>query len=60
MKLLKHIIPVIVLAVVAACNKHEEISYQEKDRLYQMMDMLRADTSLSITVEALDKAQLSP
>jgi len=59
MKLLNHIIPVILLAVVAACNKHEEISYQEKERLYQMMDMLRADTSLSITVEALDKAQLS-
>jgi uncharacterized surface protein with fasciclin (FAS1) repeats len=59
MKLLKHIILIILVSAVAGCNKHEEVSFQEKDRLYQMMDMLRADTSLSITVEALDKAQLS-
>lgn len=59
MKLLKQIILIILVGAIAGCNKHEDTSYQEKDRLYQMMDMLRADTSLSITVEALDKAQLS-
>src|ERR1044072_4700435 len=59
MKLLKYIIIIMLVGVVAGCNKHEEISYQKKERLYQMMDMLRADTSLSITVEALDKAGLS-
>lgn len=59
MKLLSHIILIILLGVAAGCKKQEDISYQEKTRLYQMMDMLRADTSLSLTVEALDKAQLS-
>ncbi|MCS3795045.1 fasciclin domain-containing protein [Niastella sp. OAS944] len=59
MKFLNHILLVILVSVAAGCNKHEDTSYQEKDRLYQMMDMLRADTSLSITVEALDKARLS-
>jgi uncharacterized surface protein with fasciclin (FAS1) repeats len=60
MKILTHIkiILVILVGVVAGCER-EEISFQEKDRMFQMMDMLRADTSLSITVEALDKAQLS-
>lgn len=52
------IILVMLVGAVAGC-KREGFSFQEKDRLYQMMDMLRADTSLSMTVEALDKAQLS-
>ncbi|MDR6338089.1 putative surface protein with fasciclin (FAS1) repeats [Filimonas zeae] len=49
----------VVLAGITAGCQREDFSYQEKDRMFQMMDMLRADTSLSLTVEALDKAQLS-
>jgi uncharacterized surface protein with fasciclin (FAS1) repeats len=58
MKLLNHIILIILMGVAAGCQR-EGFSFQEKNRMFQMMDMLRADTSLSITVEALDKAQLS-
>lgn len=70
MKLLNHIIRaelssatakiilVILVGMVAGCQR-EGFSFQEKDRMFQMMDMLRADTSLSMTVEALDKAKLS-
>jgi uncharacterized surface protein with fasciclin (FAS1) repeats len=58
MKLLNYIILMVLLGVVAGCER-EDTSYQEKTRLYQLMDMLRADTSLSMTVEALDSAQLS-
>jgi uncharacterized surface protein with fasciclin (FAS1) repeats len=58
MKTLNYIVLIILLGVVAGC-KREDLSFQEKNRLFQMMDMLRTDTSLSIMVEALDKAQLS-
>jgi uncharacterized surface protein with fasciclin (FAS1) repeats len=56
--LLAKIFLVMLMGVVAGCER-EGFSFQEKDRMFQMMDMLRTDTSLSITVEALDKAQLS-
>jgi uncharacterized surface protein with fasciclin (FAS1) repeats len=58
MKTLNCTVLIILLCVVAGCRR-EDTSFQEKNRLFQMMDMLRADTSLSIMVEALDKAQLS-
>lgn len=52
------ILLIVLVGITAGCQR-EDFSYQEKDRMFQMMDMLRADTSLSLTVEALDKAQLS-
>ena len=52
------IILVILAGAVASCER-DAFSYQEKTRVFQMMDMLRADTSLSMAVEALDKAKLS-
>jgi uncharacterized surface protein with fasciclin (FAS1) repeats len=50
---------VLLVSMAAGCQREEELSYQEKTRVFQMMDMLRTDTSLSMTVEALDKAGLA-
>ncbi len=50
---------VLMLAVLAAGCERDEISFQEKDRKLLMMDMLRQDTSLTIAVQALDKAGMS-
>lgn len=47
-----------VLVVLNACQK-EEFSFQEQDRSVLMMDMLRKDTSLSLTVEALDITKMA-
>jgi uncharacterized surface protein with fasciclin (FAS1) repeats len=52
------IILVILMGAGAGCER-EDLSFQEKTRVFQMMEMLRVDTSLSLTVEALDKAGLS-
>lgn len=48
----------ILTGVISACQK-EEFSYQEQVRKVLMMDMIRQDTSLSLAVQALDKAKLS-
>lgn len=50
---------VIVLALLTAGCEQEEISFQEQNRRLSMMDMLRQDTSLTIAVQALDKANMS-
>lgn len=49
---------VILAGMVAGCQR-EDFSYQEKNRQSLMMDMLRQDTSLSLAVQALDKAKMS-
>jgi uncharacterized surface protein with fasciclin (FAS1) repeats len=49
----------ILLASIFASCEREELSFQENNRKLLMMDMLRQDTSLTIAVQALDKAKLS-
>lgn len=46
------------LVAVTGCQK-EPFSYQDQVRTLSIMDVIRKDTSLSLTVQALDKAQLS-
>ncbi|MEJ6982216.1 fasciclin domain-containing protein [Pedobacter sp. P351] len=50
-----------VLALVVALNacQKEDFSFQEQNRSVLMMDMLRQDTSLSLTVEALEITKMA-
>ena len=48
----------IILVVVAAC-KRDNFSYQEQLRQVLAFDMLQQDTSLSISVQALEKTKMS-
>jgi uncharacterized surface protein with fasciclin (FAS1) repeats len=46
------------MLLVCACSKKQGLSYQVQDRKTLMFDMLKKDTSMSITVAALEKAKL--
>lgn len=48
----------LVLAFIG-CVKDESFSYQQQDRQILMLDSIRRDTSMSITIAALEKANLS-
>jgi uncharacterized surface protein with fasciclin (FAS1) repeats len=49
---------VIIMAIVPACKK-DSFSYQEQLRQVLAFDMLQQDTSLSISVQALEKTKMS-
>lgn len=48
----------VILAIVAACKK-DSFSYQEQLRQVLAFDMLQQDTSVSISVQALEKTKMS-
>src|SRR5688500_18092595 len=48
----------IILAIVPACKK-DSFSYQEQLRQVLAFDMLQQDTSLSISVQVLEKTKMS-
>jgi uncharacterized surface protein with fasciclin (FAS1) repeats len=48
----------IIMAIVPACKK-DSFSYQEQLRQVLAFDMLQQDTSLSISVQALEKTKMS-
>lgn len=52
-------IMLIILAGIFAGCQHEDLSFQQQNRTVMMMTMLRQDTSVSIAVQALDKAGMS-
>lgn len=58
-KTLKLALVMLVIATGFTACEREQISFQENNIKLLMMDMLRQDTSLSLAVEALDRAKLS-
>ncbi len=50
---------IVLVSAFVGCKEEEEFSFQEQTRKIMMMDGLRADTSVSIAVQALDKAGIS-
>ncbi|WP_165760354.1 fasciclin domain-containing protein [Niastella populi] len=48
----------IIMAIIPACKK-DGFSYQEQTRQVLAFDMLQQDTSLSISVQALEKTKMS-
>lgn len=49
---------VVISIAITACNK-DDFSFQEQNRSVQMLDAIRADTSLSIAVQALEKTGIA-
>jgi uncharacterized surface protein with fasciclin (FAS1) repeats len=52
-------VSILILACVISCKK-DPFSYQEQTRQVLALDMLQQDTSLSIAVQALEKAKMAP
>ncbi|MEI6948154.1 fasciclin domain-containing protein [Paraflavisolibacter sp. H34] len=52
-------LPLVLLAGLQACKK-DRFSYQVNERQVLMLDMIRQDTSLSLAVQALEKAKMAP
>jgi uncharacterized surface protein with fasciclin (FAS1) repeats len=50
---------VVVIFLVSACNRTLDASYQVQDRKVLMFDQLKSDTSMSIVVQALERANLA-
>ncbi|MFD2162719.1 fasciclin domain-containing protein [Paradesertivirga mongoliensis] len=49
-----------VLIVFSACEEQESFSFQELDRQKMMLEEIKQDTSLSIAIQALEKAKIAP
>ena len=50
---------VVVILLLNACSRTMDLSYQVQDRKILMFDQLKSDTSMSIAVEALERANLA-
>jgi len=49
----------VISLLIHACSKKQSLSYQVQDRKVLMFDMLKQDTSMSIAVAALERANFA-